>query len=137
MTSAHTHMRGPSPTAKCPGPAVVVFPLTRCQLLAGARRQLRAQTSRRTGALTPTVSSLLQVDHFEEPHSCQSAAAWPSAPPLPLDNSVVSYSNGAVSLPSEGAAGSHRSVLLMAADSFFYHLCQMTLTVFAASRRQQ
>lgn len=65
-------------------------------------------TKQTDGALTPAVSSLFQEDHFEEPRSLQNAAAWPSAPPLPVVNSVVSYSNGAVSLPSEGRVGSHR-----------------------------
>lgn len=60
-------------------------------------------------------SALFQVDHFEEPRSRQNAAApaaaataWPSAPPLPVEDSVVSYSRGAVSLSSEGHVGSHR-----------------------------
>lgn len=70
-------------------------------------------TRQTDGALTPAVSTLFQEDHFEEPRSPQNAAAWPSAPPLPVVNSVVSYSNGAVSLPSEGRVGSHRWEMVM------------------------
>lgn len=95
-------------------------------------------------------STLFQVDHFEEAHSCQNTAAattWPSAPPLPVETSVVSYSRGAVSLSSEGHVGSHRWEMVMEGLGCNKKLlfvscinllnCQMTwLSVFVASFRQ-